>query len=137
MNTPNDTKAPRVAFWLRAMEVRKHRLTHDYRKSLKDEATKGISDEDLATTERTLEQMARNLGWDESQTDEHFGPGRGRGFGPGFGPGGFGSGRDFRRALRRNAMMHGFGHQPHPEHHDHHGHDEHDEQGPAEEAPKA
>ncbi len=56
MNTPNDTKAPRLAFWLRAMETRKRHLTHEYRKSLKDEATKGISDEDLATTNRTLEQ---------------------------------------------------------------------------------
>lgn len=116
MNTPNDTKAPRVAFWLRAMEVRKHRLTHDYRKSLKDEATKGISDEDLATTERTLERMARNLGWDENQSDEHFG--HGHGFGHGFGRGGgFGSGRDLRRAFRRHAKMHGFGQQPHSEHH--------------------
>lgn len=130
MTTPNNTKAPRVAFWLRAMEVQKHRLTREYRKSLKDEATKGISDEDLATTERVLGQMARNLGWDESQADEHFGPGHGFGPGFGFGPGGHRSGREFRRAFRRNAMMHGFGHRPHPHHDDH-------EQGPAQDAPKA
>lgn len=120
MTTPNDTKAPRVAFWLRAMETNKRRLTHEYRRSLRDEATKGISDEDLATTERTLEQMARNLGWDESQQDEHhehgFGPGHGFGHEHGFGPGGFRSGREFRRALRKQAMMHGFGHRAHHDH---------------------
>lgn len=129
MNTPNNMKAPRVAFWLRAQEMQKHRLTREYRKSLKDEATKGISDEDIATAERVLEQMARNLGWDESQPDEHFGPGHGHGFGPGFGFGPGGHRREFRRAFRKNAMMHGFGHRPHPHHHD--------DETPADESPKA
>jgi len=98
MNTPDenteafDTKTARPNFWLRAMEHRKHQLTHEYRATLGDTARQGISDEDYATTMTTLEKMARNLGWDESERP--FGPsdfGRGFGqfgqFGPGFGPG--------------------------------------------------
>lgn len=77
MTTPNDTKNPRPAFWLRAIEHRKHELTREYRKTLGDTAREGISDEDYATTMATLEKMARNLGWDESQRSERpFGPGR-------------------------------------------------------------
>ena len=84
------------------MEQRKHALTRDYRASLGEKARDGISDEDYATTMATLEKMARNLGWDESQVDEggHFGPrfapgfgrGTGRGMGrPHFGHRGFGA----------------------------------------------
>ena len=89
MNTPNETKTPRPNFWLRAIERRKHQLTREYRATLGDTAREGISDEDYATTMATLEKMARNLGWDESQLDEHgFGPhGHGHGFGHGRGRG--------------------------------------------------
>ena len=109
MNTPTETtennheRPVRPGYWLRAMEQRKHALTRDYRASLGEKARDGISDEDYATTMATLEKMARNLGWDESQVDEggHFGPrfaprfgrGMGRGMGrPHFGHRGFGAG---------------------------------------------
>lgn len=94
MKTPNDTHAhPRgAAFWLRAMELRKHKLVREYRDTLKDKAREAISDEDLRVTEETLEKMARNLGWDESQ--HHGFHGR---------PGGF----------RRHATMRGFRRMPH------------------------
>lgn len=90
MNTPNIDKKHRTSFWLRAIELRKHELSHEYRKGLGKQAREGISDEDYATTVATLEKMARNLGWDESQRDHgprrrHFGhPAmmRGHGFGP-------------------------------------------------------
>lgn len=80
----NQTRTPRPAFWLRAIEHRKHELTREYRKTLGATARDGISDEDYATTMATLEKMARNLGWDESQ------------------------GR-FGRGHRHPAMMHGHG----------------------------
>lgn len=93
MTTPSETKTPRPNFWLRAIEHRKHQLTREYRATLGDTAREGISDEDYATTMATLEKMARNLGWDESQPHDHprsrgFGrghrhPGMMRGFGPG------------------------------------------------------
>lgn len=96
MNTTTPTnRTARPNFWLRAIERRKHQLTREYRKSLGAVAREGISDEDYATTMATLEAMARNLGWDETQTPER-GHGRGharghRGFGPDrdarFGPG--------------------------------------------------
>ena len=80
MTTPNDTRTPRPNFWLRAIEQRKHALTHEYRRTLGDTAREGVSDEDYATTMATLEKMARNLGWsDDQQDDRHFGPGRGHG----------------------------------------------------------
>jgi hypothetical protein len=99
MNTPNESRPLRANFWLRAIEFRKDELTRDYRKTLGDTAREGISDEDYATTMATLEKMARNLGWDESQRHER-GVGR-RGFGPGFG-----------RGHRHPAMMH-HGFEPH------------------------
>lgn len=101
MNTPNETtenttKTRRPGFWLRAIEHRKHRLTREYRATLGDTAREGISDEDYATTMATLEKMARNLGWDETEFEGHerhgFGPGRGRDFGPRMGRGHFGRG---------------------------------------------
>lgn len=102
MNTPNETKKTRPNFWLRAIEYRKHELGREYRATLGDQAREGISDEDYATTMATLEKMARNLGWDDSQFDEvGFGPRRGRGFGHG---------------------PH-FGHHGHRDHEGHPGHD--------------
>lgn len=93
MNTPNDTDTTthprRPGFWLRAIEQRKHALAHEYRKGLGDVAREGISDEDYATTMATLEQMARNLGWNEHEVPfergfrGHGHPGMRR---PGFGP---------------------------------------------------
>ena len=80
MTTPTESRTTRPNFWLRAIEVRKHELTREYRKSLGSTARDGISDEDYATTMATLEKMARNLGWSEDQ--QHERPfGRGRGFG--------------------------------------------------------
>jgi hypothetical protein len=78
MTTPNETRTPRPNFWLRAIEVRKHELTREYRTSLGATARNGVSDEDYATTMATLEKMARNLGWSEDQHRE-------RPFGRGFG----------------------------------------------------
>jgi hypothetical protein len=72
MNHPDEnTKTTRPNYWLRAIEHSKRRMTRDYRKSLGDVAREGISDEDYATTMATLEKMARNLGWDETQAQEH------------------------------------------------------------------
>ena len=131
MNTPNETpthdhdatggkqkrakvkrpdRTQRAAFWLRTIELRKDTLAREYRRSLRDTAREGISDEEYAAMLGTLEKMARNLGWDESQKHKTpFGPGRGRGFG---------------RGHRHPAMMHGFG----PRHdgfgHDGPGHDD-------------
>ena len=109
MNTPNETpeqnssdhaarkgkrpdRTQRASFWLRTIELRKHQLTREYRKSLRDTAREGISDEEYSAMLGTLEKMARNLGWDESQQDE-------RPYGRGFG-----------RGHRHPAMMRGFGH---------------------------
>lgn len=106
MTTPNETHAPRTDrpnFWLRAIDIRKHQLAHEYRATLGDRSREGISDEDYATTMATLEKMARNLGWTEDQFDE-------RPFGRGFGRG---------RKLRHHAMMHGFG--PRHPFHERHG----------------
>lgn len=91
MNTPDNPKIHGAGFWLRAIDVRKHALGHEYRKGLGDTAREGISDEDYATTMATLEKMARNLGWDESQHFGHRGFGHGRRHpgmlrGHGFGP---------------------------------------------------
>jgi hypothetical protein len=122
MNTPNETpenttpnadslgddrrpgkgrgrdRTQRAAFWLRTIELQQHRKMREYRKSLRAVAREGISDEEYAAMLGTLEKMARNLGWDETQPDGPFGRGQGRGFGPGFGHG-----------HRHPAMMHGKG----------------------------
>lgn len=92
MTTPIDTPTPRPSFWLRAIERRKDVLTREYRASLGTAAREGISDEDYATTMATLEKMAHNLGWDESQRPE-------RGFG-------------HRGGHRHPGMMRGFGERP-------------------------
>ena len=67
--------------WMRAAAWRKRALTHEYYRGLDETAREGISDEDYATTMATLEKMARNLGWDESQGMPAGRPwgGRGRG----------------------------------------------------------
>ncbi len=114
MTTPNDThKHHRAAFWLRAMELRKHELTREYRETLRDKAREGISEEDLRITDETLEKMAKNLGWDESL---HHGF-HGRPFG-----------------FRRHGMMRGFRRGPHP--FAGHGHDDHEDHEPTD-TPKA
>ena len=107
-------RTQRAAFWLRTIELRKQKLTGEYRKSLRDTAREGISDEEYSAMLGTLEKMARNLGWDESQKDE-------RPFGRGFG-----------RGHRHPAMMrgfgpgHGFGHgHAHDGEHDHDAEHEH------------
>ena len=98
MTTPTESRTIRPNFWLRAIEVRKHELTREYRKSLGTTAREGISDEDYATTMATLEKMARNLGWDESQRTE-------RGFGRGFG------GHRHPAMMRGRGPRHPFAHQ--------------------------
>jgi hypothetical protein len=91
---------------MRAASWRKRVLASEYYRGLDASAREGISDEDYATTMATLEAMARNLGWDETQgmpsggpagwrchgSYPGFGPGFGSGFGPGFGRG-YGYGR--------------------------------------------
>lgn len=123
MNTPNETheeRTPRPQHWLRAIEFRKHQLGREYRETLSDKARDGISDEDYATTMATLEKMARNLGWDESQYPESQRP-KGRGFG---------RGRGFGHGHRHPAMMRGFGARGF------HGTDDH-EHSPADKQPEA
>ena len=73
--------------WMRAAAWRKRTLAHEYYRGLDATAREGISDEDYATTMATLETMARNLGWDESQGMPGRGPGgwHGRGHGHGHG----------------------------------------------------
>jgi hypothetical protein len=114
-------RTQRAAFWLRTIELQKERRTREFRRSLRDVARDGISDEEYAAMLGTLEKMARNLGWDESQLDERpFG----RGHRPGFGPGadsGFGGERGFGRGHRHPAMLRGFG-RPDRDHHDHSDH---------------
>lgn len=107
MTTPNEStiKTTRPGYWLRAIEFRKHQLGREYRATLGDKAREGISDEDYATTIATLEKMAVNLGWDESQAGEFGHRGFRRGFGHGFGPGhehGHRFGRGHRKGPRRN-----------------------------------
>lgn len=114
-----------------------------------------VSPEDFATTVASLEAIARELGWDESEPQRGFGrffgpgfgdragdePGFGRGFGPrpGFGPGfrpgppwaygprpGFGPGFDPRRAWAE-----GWGEEDGCRGHSHHGHHAHGHHGHA------
>jgi hypothetical protein len=75
--------------WMRAAAWRKRALAHEYFRGLDATAREGISDEDYATTMATLEAMARNLGWDESQGM------------PGRGPGGYGRGHGHHRGHGR------------------------------------
>lgn len=118
MNTPDETTEPRPTrpgYWLRAIEHRKHQLGREQRKAFRDQladkAREGIPDEDYAITMATLEKMATNLGWDESQRDEvhargfgHGGHRFGHGFDHGFDHGGFAP-RDFgHRGPRREDL---------------------------------
>jgi hypothetical protein len=75
-STENTEKSDRPGFdaesmtpgrWMRAAAWRKRALAHEYYRGLDATAREGISDEDYATTMATLETMARNLGWDETQ----------------------------------------------------------------------
>jgi hypothetical protein len=104
-----------------------------------------VSPEDFATTLASLEAIARELGWDESDTSTWpgFGPGRGwgRGLRPGFGPRAFGHDihHDFGPNLHRGFRP-GFGPGGGPtgmpdaqahfaHHHSHHGHGDCQEDG--------
>jgi hypothetical protein len=76
-----------------------------------------VSPEDFATTMASLEAIARELGWDESEPMPGFGRGFGRDFGRGFGPGfgrsfGPGFGRGFGRGFRPDHFA-GEGYGPH------------------------
>lgn len=73
--------------WMRAAAWRKRALAHEYYRGLDAAAREGISDEDYATTMATLEKMARNLGWEESQGEPGGRPWHGRGYGRGRGHG--------------------------------------------------
>jgi len=102
------TPEPTLGSWMRAAAWRKRMLAHEYYGGLDATARAGISDEDYATTMATLEAMARNLGWDESQGMPTGGPGGwrghgphpgfGRGYGYGYGRGGCGGGRRGERS---------------------------------------
>lgn len=89
MTNSSDTTTPEPTprSWMRAAAWRKRVLAHEYYRGLDATAREGISDEDYATTMATLEAMARNLGWDESQGMPSGGPGFGPGFGRGYGYG--------------------------------------------------
>jgi hypothetical protein len=79
-----------------------------------------VPPEDFATTLASLEAIARELGWDETQRPSRRGRfGRPRGFGPGFRHG-------FGPNLHR-----GFEPGEHPHHgsHGHHGHHNHEDEG--------
>ncbi|MGV3733582.1 MAG: hypothetical protein ACO1N6_09305 [Microcella sp.] len=87
-STPRREATPRT--WLGRIARRKRMLALEQWRRLDDDAREGISDEDYATTMATLEAMARNLGWDESQAgDEARGHGghHGRWHGQGCGHG--------------------------------------------------
>ena len=66
-SSENTTPEPTPRSWMRAAAWRKRVLAHEYYRGLDATAREGISDEDYATTMATLEAMARNLGWEESQ----------------------------------------------------------------------
>ena len=84
-SSENTTPEPTPRSWMRAAAWRKRVLAHEYYRGLDATAREGISDEDYATTMATLEAMARNLGWEESQGMPSGGPGFGRGHGHGRG----------------------------------------------------
>jgi hypothetical protein len=108
--TEPTTPEPTLGGWMRAAAWRKRVLAHEYYNGLDATARAGISDEDYATTMATLEAMARNLGWVESQGMPAGGPGgwrghrphpgygRGHGYGRGYGRGGCGERRGERSA---------------------------------------
>ena len=83
MTNSSENPPPTPRDWMRAAAWRKRVLTHEYYGSLDATAREGISDEDYATTMATLEAMARNLGWDESQGMPGGRPWHGRAHGRG------------------------------------------------------
>lgn len=94
-STPRREATPRT--WLRRIARRKRMLTQERWRQLDTVARDGISDDDYATTMATLEAMARNLGWDESQaSDEH---------------------REHRGHPGHRQHGHGHGHRHHGKHH--------------------
>ncbi|MET0812401.1 MAG: hypothetical protein ABWY03_05050 [Microbacterium sp.] len=110
---------------------------------LRDRVAGAVSPEDYATMTASLEAIARELGWDETDGGPRggFGPrfgfGRGRGRGFAFGPGlrpGFGPGADGHgRGCHGDAPAHLHDHSPHA-HKGHrrgrpHGHHDHDGRG--------
>jgi hypothetical protein len=103
---------------------------------LRSRVAGAVSDEDFATTLRTLEAIARELGWEEGQRMPRggFGPGRRFGRGPGFGPGighgfgpgfGHGFGPGFGPSARHGRGDHEGHEAAHGGHHAHHGHHGH------------
>lgn len=99
-----DADAMTPGLWLRAAGSRKRTLAFDYYRGLDATAREGISDDDYATTMATLEKMARNLGWDESQgmpDSRSFGPP----FGPPFGRGHGGHGRRHHKSGCRHEAV--------------------------------
>ncbi|ODU76249.1 MAG: hypothetical protein ABT08_09910 [Microbacterium sp. SCN 71-21] len=90
--TTPQTPAP-VGYWLRAVgALLRSGAVHSPRE-FRERVEAAASADDLATTSRTLEAIARELGWDDSygmpRPGEFGHPGgpRGHRFGPGFGPG--------------------------------------------------
>ncbi|MCO7204689.1 hypothetical protein NH287_14455 [Microbacterium sp. CnD16-F] len=145
MNTPHDNDTLPLGFRLklvhRLLSREVHRRMHEAgpeASARRDEIvadvqnriTAAVPQDDLDTLVRSLEAIAHELGWDESQpmpsrpAREHrrergpFGRGFGRGFGHRFGPG-FGGGAP------HPGFAHGepgrFGHHERHAHHDHHG----------------
>lgn len=82
-------------------------------KAVQDRATAAVPADDLAATLRTLEAIARELGWDETQQT-------GRGFGPGFGRGPWGGGWGGWGFDPRRSFGRGFGGHSGRGHHGHH-----------------
>lgn len=67
-SAPRREATPRT--WLRRIARRKRMLTNERWRQLDAVAREGINDDNYATTMATLEAMARNLGWDESQASD-------------------------------------------------------------------
>jgi len=111
-NRASDAESMTPSRWLRAIAWRKRTLAHEYYRGLDATAREGVSDEDYAITMATLEAMARNLGWDESQGMPGRGPEGWRGHGPegwrGRGPGGW-RGRGWRGHGPHGGFARGFG----------------------------
>ena len=91
---------------------------------IRERVSAAVSPEDFATMSASLEAIARDLGWDETQRKPRLGRhgrpgfGPGRGFGPAFGPG---SGPAFGRGFGRRGEHGGA-----PEHCGRHQHGRHE-----------
>lgn len=75
MTNSSENPQPTPRSWMRAAAWRKRMMADEYYSGLDATARDGISDEDYATTMATLEAMARNLGWTDSQGMPPGGPG--------------------------------------------------------------